>query len=376
MKLTAEHTYRLSTKQCTDLIASVGHQRTVILEGAMGIGKSSIGAEFAKHPKTKDHVYINFDCTNKDIQDLSAPQFEQKVADEICAKVRFVPNAEMGVHLGVKVIIDFDEFKKAPPPVQRAIRGFMLIRTICGITLPEGSIIYGSSNLGAEGLGDVLLPHQRNAVITVRMRKPTNMEWITDFGINKGCHHTVLGWVKDTPALGQEHDEVSNWEDNQLNFHPQNPNQKAFCTWRSVHAASDLVHSCLTRAEIDRHTLTASLIGTIGVEGAMQLSTHIDMDGQMPSQQSIIDDPLNALVPSSVSAMCMVVSRALTSMNYSLVSPFMKYIQRPEMNPAAVSYFIQGARNRNYSHTNIVVTNADFTRYLRENESLFDADVK
>ena len=108
-----------------------------------------------------NNIYIEFDCTNKDIQDLSVPMFMKAVEGMISDYILMVPNAELGAHLGKPVTINFDEVMKAPPPVLKAIRRIFLERMVNNIKLPEGSIIYGTSNLGAEGLGDLLQAHQR-----------------------------------------------------------------------------------------------------------------------------------------------------------------------------------------------------------------------
>jgi len=110
--------YSLSIDQTADLIKAVGHNITIIAQGYMGTGKTS-GVKARLEKDLPDHVYIEFDCTNKDIQDLSAPKFMTKMENMISDYVEFVPNAELGAHLGVKVIINFDEFFKAPQPVQR-----------------------------------------------------------------------------------------------------------------------------------------------------------------------------------------------------------------------------------------------------------------
>ena len=181
--------YALSIDQAVDLATAIGPQRTVIFQGDMGTGKTT-GIKkglIACHP---DHIYVEFDCTNKDIQDLSVPKFMTAVEGMISDYCAFVPNEELGAHLGKKVIINFDEFMKAPEPVKKGVRRIMLERKVNGITLPEGSIIYGTSNKGAEGIGDLLAAHQRNAIIVVQMRKATNMEWI-EWGINNNVDHSA-----------------------------------------------------------------------------------------------------------------------------------------------------------------------------------------
>ena len=127
--------YSLSIDQTADLIKAVGHNTTIIAQGYMGTGKTS-GIKANLEAALPTHKYIEFDCCNKDIQDLSAPKFMKAVGDMISDYVEFVPNAELGAHLGVPVIINFDEFFKAPDPVKKGVRRIMLERKVGNITLP------------------------------------------------------------------------------------------------------------------------------------------------------------------------------------------------------------------------------------------------
>ena len=57
----------ISLQQCADLISAVGHTTTVLAQGEMGIGKSSMLKMLqAKHP---DHFVCYGDMTTKDVGD-------------------------------------------------------------------------------------------------------------------------------------------------------------------------------------------------------------------------------------------------------------------------------------------------------------------
>jgi len=366
---TASHLYALSLEQCADLITAVGPERTVVVQGDMGSGKTSgLRSELsARHP---NHVYVEFDCTNKDIQDLSVPKFMQRVGDMISDYVEFVPNSELGAHLGKPVIINFDEFLKAPEPVKKGVRRVMLERMVNGIKLPEGSIVYGTSNLGSEGVGDSLQAHQRNAIIVVRMRKSTNIEWI-EWGINNGIHTSVLAFAKDNPQIFQSFEEVRNPDDNPDIYHPMDKSRLAFITGRSLETASRILHK---RGVLDDQTVMASLIGSIGANAAQNLMAVEALSEQMPSRKSILDDPDSAKVPSNVAALCMVVFRSLATMDREFVDPWMRYFAR--IPSEAQSMFVNGVRAKTYAaeRKSIIMTNARFTKWCGDNGFLFTAD--
>ena len=364
----AQQMYSLSIDQAVDLVTAIGPQRTVIFQGDMGTGKTT-GIKkglVACHP---DHIYVEFDCTNKDIQDLSVPKFMTAVEGMISDYCAFVPNEELGAHLGKKVIINFDEFMKAPEPVKKGVRRIMLERKVNGITLPEGSIIYGTSNNGAEGIVDLLAAHQRNAIIVVQMRKATNMEWI-EWGINNGIDHSMLGWCKDNPQLFASFEDVKDPDENPYIFHPR-AQRVAFFTPRSAEAASDLLHQ---RHLFDDQTLTAALMGTIGDRAAMDLMAFVKLSDQLPSRESTKNDPMGAKVPDSAGATCMVVYRALSSMEPDYIDPWMDYMQR--LDKEAQGMFANGVRAEKYSKRSMVMTNKKFTQWAMQHTYMFAADKK
>jgi len=303
------------------------------------------------------------------VQDMSAPQYVKAVGDMISDYVQFVPNAELGVHLGVPVTINFDELFKAPDPVKKAVRRIMLERMVGTIKLPEGSIIYGTSNLTTEGLGDTLPMHQRNAIIVVPTRKPTTME-LLEYGINNDWDSIMLGWIKDNgETLLQTFEEVKDPADNPYIHHPRNPTQGAVCTPRSLHMGSDILKQ---RHMFDDQTLTAGLMGAIGDRGGMDLMAYVKLSTQLPSSDSIKKDPMGAVVPTSISAICMVVFRTLSTIERDWVDPWMDYLGR--LDTEAQAMFANGVRAEGYAKQSVVMTNKKFTQWALANNYMFAAD--
>jgi hypothetical protein len=366
----ANATYSLDLDQAVNLIDAVGAVRTVIVEGGMGTGKSS-GIKAKLKVKRPQNTHIDFDCTNKDIQDLTAPQFKKKLEEHISDYVEFVPNAELGVHLGVPVTINFDEFKKASDPVRKGVRAFMLEREICGVPLPEGSIIYGTSNLSEEGLGDVLLPHQRNAIIVVRLSKSTNIKWI-EWGIAQEppMHSSVLVYAKNNPQLFDCFTQVKNPEDNLEIYHPKDPSRLSFVTQRSLHIASDILHA-RDKYGLDDHTVTAALIGCVGAYAGPNLMASVKLGDRLPSLDAIKQDPMGAVVPDTAAATCMVVFRALASIEREWINEWMTYLMR--LDTEAQGMFVKGVIAKDYPRQ-WVANNPKFQQWMLDNNYVFSAD--
>ncbi len=100
---------------------------------------------------------------------------------------------------------------KGNPAVKLGTLVTMLERKVGTKKLPEGSIVFATTNLGAEGVGDIIPPHARNRMSVVTMRKSDATEWI-DYGINNNFHPSVLGFVREFPQVMQGFEDVKNPE--------------------------------------------------------------------------------------------------------------------------------------------------------------------
>jgi hypothetical protein len=354
--------YQLNLDQIEAFIAATGHKRTSLVQGHMGTGKSSLLSALAKRLPT--HTPCYFDCTTKDLGDITLPNIATADGQ---GYVTYATNEELGAHIKAPIILMIDEYGKANPSVKLALLRLMLERKIGSYTLHPDSIIFATTNLGAEGVGDLLPPHARNRITVITARKPSNMEWI-EWGINNGVDHTLLGWCKDNPQLFLSFEDVRDPDDNPYIFHPK-AQRAAFVTPRSLEAASDILKE---RHLFDDQTLTGTLMGTIGDRAAMDLMAFVKMADQLPSLQSIKDDPKNAKVPDSAAAVCMVVYRTLASLEKDWVDAWLDYMVR--LDKEAQGMFANGVRAPKYSKQSMVMTNKKFTAWAMQNNYLFAAD--
>jgi hypothetical protein len=329
----------------------------------MGIGKSSLLKTLSASLST--HTPCYFDCTTKDLGDITLPRIAEAGAD--AAYVTYATNEELGAHHGGPIILMIDEYGKANPSVKNALLRLMLERKIGSYELHEDSVIFATTNLGAEGVGDILPPHARNRITVVTARKPSNMQWI-EWGINNGVDHTLLGWCKDNPQLFNSFDDHPNPDDNPYIFHPKQQ-RAAFVTPRSLEAASDVLKS---RDGMDDMTVTAALMGTIGDRGAMDLMAFVKLADQLPSLESIRKGPETAKIPTSASAVCLVVYRTLATMDAELIAPWMVYMTR--LDKEAQGMFANGVRAPKYGKQAMIMTNGKFTNWAMEHAYLFASD--
>jgi energy-coupling factor transporter ATP-binding protein EcfA2 len=358
----AQAMYQIDLPQCVDLIATVGSKRTVLAQGHMGSGKSSmlhmLGDKLPKHRK------VYFDATTKDLGDIMIPSM-QSIERDGC--VRMIPHEELGLHIDGPIILMLDEYGKANPAVKNAMLRLMLERKVGSYSLHPDSVVFATTNLGSEGVGDILPPHARNRMTVVQIKKTNNMDLI-EYGINNNWDHSLLGWVKDNPHLMASFEDIKDPSENPYIFDPR-AQRAAFVTGRSLEAASDILK---VREGFDDITLTAALMGTIGDRGAMDLMAFVSLSDQLPTLQSIKDSPLTAKVPDSAAAICMVVYRTMSALDKDWINKWMDYL--PRLDTEAQAMFANGVRAKNYSKQSMVMTNKKFTEWAMKNNHLYTAD--
>jgi energy-coupling factor transporter ATP-binding protein EcfA2 len=370
MKQTAEQLFAQSIDEIVESLLANREGSTLVV-GHMGTGKSSILNILAS--KLPDYAPCYFDGTTKDLGDLYLPKILADDSDQ--HYVKFVPNEEFGLHLGKPVILMFDEFGKMNPSVKNACMETLLNHKVGGKKLPDGSIVFATTNLGGEGVGDLIQPHHRNRITTVRMRKPTADEWIEGFAFNAGIHPSMIMWVKEEGSrLFQSFEEVDNPDDqvsgNPYIYHPKSA-RPSFVTPRSLELASRWLWA---KDKISDNALKSNLMGTIGERGGADLGAYIKLVDELPKQEEIKTNPMTAKVPTTSSAVVMVIYRALATMNKEFIDPFMEYLNR--LDKEAQALFAMQVRNPKYNKQGIVMSNKKFTQWCIDNNFMFTADKK
>jgi hypothetical protein len=268
-----------------------------------------------------------------------------------------------------------DEFGKANPSVKNGMMRIMLERAIGSKKLHPDSIIFATTNIGAEGVGDLLQPHHRNRITVVRVKKPTATDWIEGFALNAGIHPSMILWVKEHgEQLFQSFEEIDNPDDqvggNPYIYHPK-VQRNAFVTPRSLELAS---HWLWAKDRISGSALKSALIGTIGDRAGSDLGAYIHLVDELPKQDDIKNNPETAKVPSTASAIVMVVYRALATMNRELVDPWMVYLNR--LDKEAQGLFAMQVRNPKYQKQSVVMQSKKFVEWCMANNYMFTADTK
>jgi hypothetical protein len=219
-----------------------------------------------------------------------------------------------------------DEIGKAMKAVKNVLLTLMLEHRIGDHYLPDGSIVFGTTNLLTDGVGDMLEAHARNRVAFVTVRKPNADEWI-EWAISNDVSPEVIAWVKQFPHALESYTDPAQ-RDNPYIFNPTRAGSGAVVTPRSLEKAS---HIAKQRAELGDALTISLLTGTIGESAARDMQAFFTVVDKLPSWESVINDPKGAKMPDDTIAKCIMVFSAISRVEKDTLSKWMTYVQRMDM---------------------------------------------
>lgn len=317
--------FMVSHKEASALIAANGSKLSYIVEGEPGISKSSILKTLkASLGDAYDYVYV--DVPLKDIPDiaLSMPDHATQTTKA------YVNSLWLGSDPKKPKVIMLDEVFKGTPYVQLMMNRLLLERCVGDYQLPEGSIVFGTTNLSTDGVGDRTNGHTNSRVSRIIMRKPNLQEWVS-WGANNGVHELVLAWVNQNPNMFESYtthqEDVKQKDGTSLFhyiFHPQHNNQAYVCP-RTLELAS---HQLKNLDLVGRSITEKGLIGVLGLKAALDMSAYIDLGKDLPLPQDIDKDPNTARIPANPIAKLMMVYKSLQYLNNNNLDNYVTYFKR------------------------------------------------
>jgi hypothetical protein len=341
----------------------VGRDVTVIGQGEPGIGKSSMLKVLAKQYPEYAIAYI--DCTLLDLGDFALPYTEvvENGLTGVNKVTKFAPNARFKMHEGKPVIVMLDEIGKAMKAVKNVLLTLMLEHRIGDHYLPEGSIVFGTTNLMSDGVGDMLEAHARNRVCLVTVRKPDADEWI-EWAIGNDVDPTIIAWVKQFPHALASYTDLSQKE-NVYIFNPTRAGSGAVVTPRSLEKASFIAKQ---RGELGDALTISLLTGTIGESAARDMQAFFTVVDKLPSWDAILNDPKNAKLPEDTVAKCILVFSAVTRVSKDTLDKWMHYLKRMDKEWQAL---FATSVMKSSDKQSFCVMNKEFKDWALENQWLF-----
>ena len=367
----------LSSSQVINLIAAVGHKRTVIVEGENGIGKTALFHQLKRMPKFANHIAVDpIDCTQLSDGSVWMPDLDRENGIS-----RELPNERFGVSKsnqrgvnGSKPIIAFlDEIAKAPQFIKNVLAPIVYEQRVGNYHFVEDSVIFCATNLSVEGLGDSIQAHLRNRLVFVKMRKPTADEWVkwaTDAGINP----MVIAFVSNEPRVmasfldyekGGAYEGKDMSKDNGFVFNPKST-QQAYATPRSLAAAGDILDEGL--GVLDDTTIEQALIGTVGYTTAESLASFVRFGREICDYARVIKDPKTAPLSDNPTAQLIQVFQFVSrAKDRTEAEAIVSYVWR--MRAEMQSIFCNTVATS--QRVDLFITLSDFGKMLAEHKIFF-----
>lgn len=347
----------VSLREFAHGIGTVGGDVTIIGQGEPGIGKSAMLKVL--HNVYPDYEIAYIDCTLLDLGDFALPYTE--VAGDFKV-TKFAPNARFKMHMGKPVIVMLDEIGKAMKAVKNVLLTLMLEQRIGDAYLPKGSIVFGTTNLLSDGVGDMLEAHATNRICKVTVRKPDADEWI-EWALNNDIAPEVIAWVKQFPHALMSYTDASQKE-NPYIFNPTKAGGGAFVTPRSLEKAS---HIAKKRASLGDALTISLLSGTIGESASRDMQAFFTVVDKLPTWEAVVANPAIAKMPEDTVAKCIMVFSAIARVNKDTLSKWLTYSKRMDMEwQALFATSVMKSDKQGF-----VVMNSDFKDWALQNQWLF-----
>ena len=308
----------ITLSQAATLIETCGATNTVLLRGAPGVGKSSILTTLANQMPDYHVSYI--DVANLDLGDLAMP-----VVDRETMTTSYAPNARFGIGRGQNkpVLLMLDELGKASRPVMNMLLPVILEKRLGDVKLPAGSIVFATTNLDTDGVGDNVPAHAYNRMTVLRVANPTADEWLA-WAANNCIAPEIMAFAKQFPQVFDCYADLDADDTNPYIFNPRRSQTKSFCSPRSLEKASNLVKD---RARLGDALLPA-LAGTIGESAARDMEALIHLADQIPSFEAVCKNPEKTKLPDGVGAVFLMAFMLAGRVREDTLDAVMTYVNR------------------------------------------------
>mgnify|MGYP003630679953 CR=1 FL=1 len=305
--------------QAANAIRTLGASNTILLRGQPGIGKSAIFSQLKREMPDYHACYI--DVANLDLGDLGMP-----VVDRERMITEFAPSSRFGLARDQKkpVLLMLDELgKPSSKGILNMLLPVILERRLGDVQLPTGSIVFATTNLDTDGVGDMIPAHAYNRMTVVNVANPPADIWITNWAMKNHIHPAVMAFAHEYPQVFECY--VDNPQDkNPYNFNPMTGNTKTFVSHRSLAKASNIVAA---REELGEAFLPL-LAGTIGESAARDLEAMVNLSEALPSRKLVAKDPEGTKLPQGTAARFLMAFSLSASVNEETIDAYLTYMER------------------------------------------------
>lgn len=348
----------VTIQELRKLIPAIGKELTVVVQSEPGCGKTSL-LKMIEEDLGDGYDYIYVDCPVKDMSDIAMtiPNHASKTLESYVGSLFKMGSSKP------KVIL-LDEFMKSPKLLQVIFTRLMLERTVGDTPLPEGSIVFATSNNASDGVGDSMLAHAGNRVCIMKMEKPDADSWLL-WASDNGVHPLIRAWVNMFPRCLNSYLDGGQ-EDNPYIFNPSKLSM-SFVSPRSLAKSSVIVRN---RDVIGDNATMVALAGTIGASAAGDMSAFLSLERQLPKFSDILKNPSTIKVPDDTAATLMLMFQATDALQTQEdLTKFMTFVNRIASTELQAVFFTIMVRSKN--GIKIARSNPQIAKWAVENHELF-----
>ena len=318
-----------------------------------GVGKTSILYALMKATGLDG---TRVDCANLDIGDTGMP-----IIDHETMTTRYYPNEVFKLHLKKPVIVCLDEYPKGSEAVRNMLHPTLEVDNprFANIPVADGSLIFLTGNLATDGVGDELGAHTLQRIVEIIIEKPGAEAWLK-WAANI-IHPLVRAWVDQYPYCL---DSYTTGHINEFNFDPSKPQQNVV-SGRTLEILSRIMFK---RKEInDEDAFYAAICGAVGRPAGESFFAYVKHQDELPPFQSIVADPYNAKLPTSMGAIAVLVYGMADKITVDTCDAVMQYATRLE---SEWQVLLNINVSKNPEARDIAFKNRPFNEWLAANQDL------
>jgi len=347
----------ITLAQARVAIRTLGATITAIIKGEPGCGKSTL-LKMLKEDMGDKYDYIYVDCPVKDIGDtvMSVPTHDRTRLTQVVSDLFKLDSPKP------KVIM-LDEFMKTPKLLQTMWTRLMLERTVGDHVLPEGSIVFATSNNASDGVGDSMLAHAGNRVTIYNLRKSNAAEW-NIWATDNDIAPEIRACVAMNPRMMASYLDGGQ-DENALIFNPSRK-ELSFVTGRSLAKCDPIVRNRQVLGDV---LTKASLAGTIGAAAAELMSAFLSLASELVSVKDVIADPDNVRMPEKPAALFMMMFNAIDTIEtQDELASFMKFLNRIKSSEIQSVFFTMAMQSKRVGK--LAVRNEQIKDWAKNNYEL------
>lgn len=333
----------LNHNECVQTILTAGPDITPLILGEPGCGKSTMLQSCAiangdEWRKTGDHfpsdkmVYIYADCSCMDVGDMA-----MRIPDRESNTLVSMVSGLFQMNDPRPKVIMLDEAFKAPKMMQTMFMRLILERVIGDYALPEGSVVFATSNNFTDGVGDAILAHGQNRIMEIEYAKP-NADELNLFFTENGVSAMTRAWLAMNRRAMYSY---VNCDEEELKTNPFifNPKKKgAYLSPRSLHKIDTVVVKKLSK--LPERVSEAMIAGMAGHATSSSMMSFFKMASDIQSIKTVCKDPDGTPLPEKDAALLLMLFNAIDEITtQNELSAFMKYLQRKGSNMFTALFF-------------------------------------